>query len=87
MVFVLEILVTLASFIAALASVEKLFVLSEGRTAYFGPANGIPVHFGMLGYTFPVGVSISEYALNVVNREFSADPAQVDAILDARTCT
>ena len=61
---------------------DKVLLLSCGRTAYNGPASGIPMHFSLLGYQCPARASISEFAMNLINREFAADPAQVDIFLD-----
>jgi ABC-type multidrug transport system ATPase subunit len=62
---------------------DKVLLLSCGRTAYNGPASGIPMHFKSIGKPFPDGMSVSEAALSITNRDFAADPTAVDKVLDA----
>ena len=62
---------------------SQVMLLSCGRTAYSGPANGIKPYFKTVGRPFPMGMSISEAALSITNRAFAADPTDVDKVLDA----
>jgi hypothetical protein len=45
--------------------------------------DGIKLHFKLIGKPFPDGMSVSEAALNLTNRDFAADPTEVDKVLDA----
>jgi len=66
---------------------DKVLLLSCGRTAYNGSANGMKSFFKSIGKPFPDGMSVSEAALNITNRNFAADPAEVDKVLDKWAAT
>jgi len=68
---------------AIFSKFDKVLLLSCGRTAYNGPADGIQAYFKSIGKPFPDGMSASEAALNITNRDFAADPTDVDKVLDA----
>ena len=63
------------------AALGTLLLLTKGRTAYYGPASELLDYVASLGKPCPVGVSISEHALNLVNADFAAE-AGVDQIIE-----
>jgi len=60
---------------------DKVMLLSGGRVAYNGSALNAEAYFKQCGYELPRNISIAEYMLDLVNREFT-DPSKVDDILD-----
>tara|TARA_B110000305_G_scaffold212138_1_gene247042 strand:+ start:148 stop:651 length:504 start_codon:yes stop_codon:yes gene_type:complete len=60
----------------------KTMLLSCGRVAFYGKAGEATDYFAGLGFELPGNMSIAEFMLDLVNREFT-DIAQVDEILDA----
>jgi len=64
-----------------LAGFEKLFVLSEGRTAYCGPTGGLNAHLASLGHAIPEACNPAEFALELVSKDVSSAES-VKAILD-----
>ena len=62
---------------------DQVLLLSCGRTAYLGPAGGVADYFATLGTPLPEGVGICESALDVINKDFAVDKADVSRILDA----
>ena len=57
---------------AVLAGFEKVFVLAEGRTAYFGPTAGLAPHLASLGHTVPDDCNPAEFALELVSKDVSS---------------
>jgi ABC-type multidrug transport system ATPase subunit len=60
---------------------DKVMLLSGGRVAYNGSAEDAEAYFKMCGYELPKNISVAEFMLDLVNREFT-DPKKVDDILD-----
>jgi len=67
---------------AVLAGFQKLCVISEGRTAYCGPTEGLGAHLASLGHPVPPNCNPAEFALELISRDVSSAEA-VKAILDA----
>jgi len=59
----------------------SLLLLSRARTAYCGQAGDVIEHVNRLGKPAPLGVSIAEHVLNLINADFASE-AEVDALLD-----
>ncbi|KAF2993801.1 hypothetical protein E8E13_000644 [Curvularia kusanoi] len=58
---------------------DKLLLLSKGRVAYNGPVPGIKDYFAGLGYNMPLYTNPAEYAIQLVNTDFtrgSSKPTQ-----------
>lgn len=49
---------------------DALLLLSGGKQVYFGPLSGLEPHFNALGFECPERTSISEWLLDLVNRDF-----------------
>jgi hypothetical protein len=49
---------------------DALLLLSGGKQVYFGPLSGLEPHFNALGFVCPERTSISEWLLDLVNRDF-----------------
>jgi len=60
-------------------SFDCVMVLADGRVSYRGSAESAEAYFASVGHACPEDVTVAEFMLNCVNREFSS-PAQVDAI-------
>ncbi len=60
---------------------DDVLVLSAGRTAYFGPANGLRQHLSAIGRPLPRGANPAEAVLDLVNPDFT-DSAVVNSVLD-----
>ena len=52
---------------------DKLLLMSQGRTHYFGSVEGVAAHYEALGYPMPVHVNPAEFLLELVNTDFAAD--------------
>lgn len=60
---------------------DRVMLLSQGRTAFFGtPARSLE-YFKAIGHTIPEHSNPAEFLLDVINNEFT-DPAQVKIVLD-----
>ena len=60
---------------------DKLLLLTKGRTAYYGPASGLLTYLDSVGKPLPQGASLAEHALNLVNADFENEAA-VDAMIE-----
>ena len=60
---------------------DKLLLLTKGRTAYYGPASGLLTYLDSVGKPLPQGASLAEHALNLVNADFENEAA-VDAMVE-----
>jgi len=56
---------------AVLAGFQKVFVLSEGRTAYFGPTAQLTPHMEKLGFKLPQSCNPAEFVLDLVSKDIS----------------
>ena len=61
--------------------IDQLLILSKGRTVYLGPRAELTMHTASLGEHVPVGVSITEHMLNLVNADFASDE-RVNSIIN-----
>lgn len=52
---------------------DKLLLLSEGKTCYFGPVSDIRPYFDNLGYRMSLYINPAEFILDLVNNEFAVD--------------
>ena len=65
------------------SNMGTLLLLSRGRTAYYGQASDLLGYANsIIGQPVPMGVSIAEHMLNLVNADFASD-AEVEATIDA----
>ncbi|KAL3712033.1 hypothetical protein TMatcc_000728 [Talaromyces marneffei ATCC 18224] len=48
---------------------DKLFLLSRGKTCYFGPVSNAPDYFGRIGYPMPSAVNPAEFFLDLINTD------------------
>ena len=49
--------------VSVYANISSVLLLSKGRTAYYGPSEGMRSYFASLGRALPTGASVSEHAL------------------------
>lgn len=49
---------------------DKVLLLSEGKTCYFGTGEGIKPYFDSLGYEVPLHTNTAEFVLDLVNVDF-----------------
>lgn len=63
-------------------SFDQLLLLSGGRTAYYGGAEGALAHFERLGRTMTRAMNPADFLLEIVNADF-ADADGVEKLLDA----
>jgi hypothetical protein len=52
---------------------DKVLLLSQGRTHYFGEVSGVASHYEALGHPMPVHVNPAEFLLDMVSTDFAAD--------------
>ncbi len=52
---------------------DKVLLLSQGQTHYFGEVSGVAAHYEALGHTMPVHVNPAEFLLEMVSTDFAAD--------------
>jgi ABC-type multidrug transport system ATPase subunit len=50
---------------------DKLLLLSEGKTHFFGPVSGVGAHYASLGQEMPLHVNPAEFLLEMVNIDFA----------------
>ncbi|KAJ8901039.1 hypothetical protein NDN08_004901 [Rhodosorus marinus] len=60
---------------------DRLLLLAQGRTAYFGPTSKVENYFEELGYPCPSLTSIAEHVIDKINGDFGEKQA-VEDILD-----
>lgn len=77
-------IITVATIHQPAATVYKgfhgLLLLSDGRVAYQGSAHRLEEYLAFIEHPLPAAMGVAEWALDLVNREFT-DPEQVDRIL------
>lgn len=49
---------------------DKLLLLSEGRTCYFGPVPSVGSYFDRIGFPIPVSTNPAEYLLDIISADF-----------------
>ena len=52
---------------------DKLLLMSQGKTHYFGGVEGVAAHYEALGYQMPVHVNPAEFVLEMVSTDFAVD--------------
>jgi ABC-type multidrug transport system ATPase subunit len=52
---------------------DKLLLMSQGKTQYFGPVKDVAGHYESIGYRMPVHVNPAEFLLELVNTDFALD--------------
>lgn len=60
---------------------DRVMILSQGRTAFFGSPKGSVDYFAEIGHTCPEYSNPAEHLLDVVNAEFTSED-QVTTVLD-----
>ncbi|RDL37213.1 p-loop containing nucleoside triphosphate hydrolase protein [Venustampulla echinocandica] len=60
---------------------DKLILLSQGKTQYFGAVGGIDQHFASLGFPMPTHTNPAEFILELINIDFATDQAEAEARL------
>jgi ABC-type multidrug transport system ATPase subunit len=63
---------------------DKLLLLVEGRTAYYGKANTVVEYFATLGYECPQYTNPADFLLGLVNSDFEGH-ADIDDLVQS-TC-
>jgi hypothetical protein len=54
---------------------DKLLLLSEGKTCYYGTVRDVPSYFGGIGYPVPTQTNPAEFVLDIVSSDFVSDKA------------
>jgi len=62
------------------ATMDRLLLLTKGCVAYYGAADALDKHVASLGKPVPVGVSVAEHALGLVNADFTSAEAVDETI-------
>ena len=52
---------------------DKLLLLSDGKTCYFGAVDQIEAYFGSIGFPMPLHFNPAEFLLDLVNVDFAED--------------
>lgn len=68
--------------VAVFERFDKVLMLSEGRTAYYGAADQMAAHFTALGHAQPEAANPAEFVLDLVSKDLSSAEA-VKGLLDA----
>jgi len=50
---------------------DSLLLLSGGKQVYYGPREQLVDHFGSLGFELPARLSVAEWAIDLINADFS----------------
>ena len=61
---------------------DKLLLLSQGRTCYFGPLPDVISYFESAGFPVPPQTNPAEHLLDITNSDFAIDQAQAQTDLD-----
>lgn len=64
------------------AMCDKVLLLANGRTVYFGPTNDVVPYFAALGYPCPEYTNVADYVLSLINSDFETH-ADVDGLCRA----
>ncbi|KAI5251074.1 putative ABC transporter [Aureobasidium subglaciale] len=59
---------------------DKLLLLSQGQTCYFGTVSGVAPYFSNLGMPVPELMNPSEHILNLTNTDFDSEAGVVDTV-------
>jgi len=52
---------------------DKLMLLSEGKTCFFGPTRDVDAYFARIDRPIPLHINPAEFLLDMVNRDFTRD--------------
>ncbi|BCS26628.1 putative ABC transporter [Aspergillus puulaauensis] len=65
---------------------DKLLLLSDGKTCYYGPVKDVPPYFGGIGYPVPPQTNPAEFILDIVSSDFASDkPSMRDDVTKIQT--
>jgi ABC-type multidrug transport system ATPase subunit/ABC-type multidrug transport system permease subunit len=64
-----------------LGLLDRLILLSGGRTVFSGPPTALPAYFAEFGFPIPDNENRAEFALDII-REFEATPAGTKPLVD-----
>lgn len=62
---------------------DKLLLLSQGKTCFFGPLAEVKSYFGSIGFAIPSDTNPAEYLLDITNSDFSRDREQAQLQLSS----
>lgn len=52
---------------------DKLLLMSQGKTHYFGPVSAVAAHYESLGHRMPLHTNPAEFLLDLVNTDFASN--------------
>ena len=61
---------------------DKLLLLSQGKTCYYGPLADVTSYFALAGFPVPTHTNPAEHLLTITNTDFSQDEGNAQAKLD-----
>ena len=61
---------------------DKLLLLSQGKTCYFGPVLDVPNYFESVGFPIPIHTNPAEHLLSITNQDFSEDIEEAEKQLE-----
>ncbi|KAF2861199.1 putative ABC transporter [Piedraia hortae CBS 480.64] len=64
------------------AMFDRLLLLSQGATAYYGPVAGVQSYFDSCGFPIPLYMNPAEFIIDFVNTDFARDGAEIDQQLE-----
>ncbi|KAL9637135.1 MAG: hypothetical protein Q9164_002388 [Protoblastenia rupestris] len=62
---------------------DKLLLLSQGKTCYFGSLSNVGIYFDSIGFRIPSQTNPAEHLLDITNNDFSQDRVQAQVQLDS----
>lgn len=62
---------------------DKLLLLSQGKTCYFGPLSDVTSYFDSAGFAIPSQTNPAEHLLDITNSDFALDGDQAQKDLDS----
>lgn len=62
---------------------DKLLLLSQGKTCYFGPLSGVTPYFESAGFPVPPQTNPAEHILDITNSDFALDREQAQRDLES----
>ena len=62
---------------------DKLLLLSQGKTCFFGPLSNVNAYFGSAGFPIPLETNPAEHLLDVTNSDFAEDRALAQRQLES----
>ncbi|KAF2858672.1 putative ABC transporter [Piedraia hortae CBS 480.64] len=64
------------------AMFDRLLLLSQGATAYYGPVSKVQGYFDTCGFPIPLYMNPAEFIIDFVNTDFARDGAEIDQQLE-----